>query len=89
MDVVVAVSDVVPAVEVVVVDVVVVVGGGAEPFTVSAAEDEMPLQLIVKTVDTLGATDCDQSDDLLPDHAEYAGEALAVQGEVPFQITVE
>ena len=40
-----------------------------EPLTVRVAEAATPLQLIVNTVETPGATDCDQSADLLPDQA--------------------
>jgi hypothetical protein len=59
---------VVPAVVVVVVDVVV--AGTEVPLTVSFADAATPLQVIVKIVDASGATDCDQSADLLPDQAE-------------------
>ena len=59
---------VVPVVVVVVVDVVVVETD--VPLTVSVVDAAAPLQVIVKTVETSGATDCDQSADLLPDQAE-------------------
>lgn len=68
----VVVVDVVVEVDVVLVEVLVepVVVGVEVPLTVSVADEATPLQVIVKTVEDSGATDCDQSAALLPDQAE-------------------
>jgi hypothetical protein len=48
-----------------------------------------PLQEMVNTVETAGATDCAQSAAFVPDQGSYSGDADAVQGGAPFHAIVE